>query len=146
MTRKGRRLLLIFVAMLLLAGAVALALLALRDNIVFFYTPAEVASKAHAGQHLRVGGLVQEGSLVREQNQHLKFIIADPTSPLTVIYQGALPDLFREGAGIVAEGRLLENGVFEASLILAKHDERYMPADVAAKLKEKGEWKMGTKP
>ncbi len=144
MTRKKRRLVLISSALAALALALGLVLVALRDNIVFFYGPSELAEKApHAGQRLRIGGLVREGSLVHEGGQTVRFSVTDKKQDVEVTYTGLLPDLFREGQGVVAEGTLGQDKVFHADSILAKHDERYMPRDVADALKKRGVWREG---
>ena len=120
-----------------------LVLGALRDNIVFFYTPSEISqSKLTSGQLLRLGGLVKDGSVEIEGMQSV-FIVTDGTVDITVKYDNALPSLFREGQGVVTEGQI-ENGVFIAQNVLAKHDENYMPAEVAEKLKEQGVWQDGS--
>ncbi len=140
MTRKGKRLTLIAGAMAVLGVAAGLMLFALRDNIVFFYTPSELAKKeVAAGARLRIGGLVQEGSVVKN-GQDVNFTITDKTSDLAVSYTGLLPDLFREGQGVVVDGVLQQGGAFRADSVLAKHDERYMPRDVADALKKQGVW------
>lgn len=135
-------------ALLVLGIAVALVLNALRDSIVFFSTPAMVAEKQiPAGKRFRLGGLVQPGSLQRGDHLVVSFKIADGSATLPVTYQGILPDLFREGQGVVAEGALDSAGVFKADTVLAKHDETYMPKEVADALKKQGHWKddYGTK-
>lgn len=140
MTRKGKRLSLIIGAMAVLGLAAGLMLFALRDNIVFFYTPSELAKKqVAAGARLRIGGLVKEGSVVKN-GRDVSFTITDKTSDLAVSYTGLLPDLFREGQGVVADGVLQQDGGFRADSVLAKHDERYMPRDVADALKKQGVW------
>ena len=140
MTRKGKRLTLIAGAMAILGLAAGLMLFALRDNIVFFYTPSELAKKQTAsGARLRIGGLVKEGTVVRN-GQDVNFTVTDKTSDLTVSYTGLLPDLFREGQGVVVDGVLQPDGAFRADSVLAKHDERYMPRDVADALKKQGVW------
>jgi cytochrome c-type biogenesis protein CcmE len=142
MTRKQRRLVLIGGAMAVLAVAIALVLNAMRDSIVFFSTPSEVAEKhIGVGKRFRLGGLVEPGSVVRGDNLQVSFVVGDGTATLPVKYSGALPDLFREGQGVVTEGRLDGHGVFVADTVLAKHDETYMPKDVADALKKKGHWK-----
>jgi cytochrome c-type biogenesis protein CcmE len=144
MTRKQRRLALIAAAGFALSLAVGLVLLALRDNIVFFYGPSELAQKApHPGTRLRIGGLVKQGSLLREDGERVSFVITDMKQEVAVAYIGLLPDLFREGQGVVAEGSLGKDNVFHADSVLAKHDERYMPRDVAEALKKQGVWKEG---
>jgi cytochrome c-type biogenesis protein CcmE len=144
MTRKKRRLMLISSALTVLGLALGLVLFALRDNIVFFYGPSELAQKVpKAGQRLRIGGLVKQGSLVRQGDQTVRFAVTDTMQDIEVTYRGMLPDLFREGQGVVAEGTLGADKVFHASSILAKHDERYMPRDVADALKKQGVWREG---
>jgi cytochrome c-type biogenesis protein CcmE len=142
MTRKQRRLTMIGGALAVLAIAAALVLNALRDSIVFFSTPVMVAEQhIPAGKRFRLGGLVQPGSLVRGDNLAIKFEVSDGSATLPVVFQGILPDLFREGQGVVAEGALDGAGVFKADTVLAKHDETYMPKDVADALKKQGHWK-----
>src|ERR1700744_4039022 len=148
MTRKQRRLTVIGGSFAVLALAAALVLNAMRDSIVFFSTPKMVAEKhIQPGKRFRLGGLVQPGSLVRGDNLAVTFEVADGSATLPVSYRGILPDLFREGQGIVAEGALDPSGVFKADTVLAKHDENYMPKDVADALKKQGHWKddYGTK-
>jgi cytochrome c-type biogenesis protein CcmE len=143
-TRKKRRLILIASAVAALSLAMSLVLVALRDNIVFFYDPSELAQKPpEAGQRLRIGGLVKQGSLVRESSQTVRFAVTDTKQEIEVTYSGILPDLFREGQGVVAEGALGQDKLFHADSILAKHDERYMPRDVADALKKQGVWREG---
>lgn len=142
MTRKQRRLAMIGGALAVLAIAVGLVLNALRDSIVFFSTPVMVAEKhIPAGRRFRLGGLVERGSVVHGDHLAVKFTVSDGSASLPVTYQGILPDLFREGQGIVAEGALDSSGVFKADTVLAKHDETYMPKDVADALKKQGHWK-----
>jgi cytochrome c-type biogenesis protein CcmE len=142
MTRKQRRLTIIGGALAVLALAAGLVLNALRDSIVFFSTPTMVAEKHVApGRRFRLGGLVQPGSLVRGDDLAVTFEVADGGAKLPVAYKGILPDLFREGQGVVAEGALDADGVFKADTVLAKHDETYMPKEVADALKKQGHWK-----
>jgi cytochrome c-type biogenesis protein CcmE len=142
MTRKQRRGVLIGTCLAVLGLAVGLVLFALRDSIVFFYTPSEVAEKhLETGQRFRLGGLVEDGSVKRGEGTTVSFVITDKRSTLPVTYTGVLPDLFREGQGVVAEGMLTAGGVFHADSVLAKHDENYMPPEVAKKLKEQGVWR-----
>jgi cytochrome c-type biogenesis protein CcmE len=142
MTRKQRRAVLIGTCLGVLALAVGLVLVAMRDSIVFFYTPSEVAEKhLDMGQRFRLGGLVEDGSLKRGEGTTVRFVITDKRATLPVTYTGVLPDLFREGQGVVAEGMLTTEGVFHADSVLAKHDEKYMPPEVAKKLKEQGVWR-----
>ncbi len=129
-------------ALAVLAIAAALVLNAFRDSIVFFSTPSMVAEKQiTVGQRFRLGGLVREGSLKRGDKLHVTFDVTDGNKTLAVNYQGILPDLFREGQGVVAEGALDASGRFKADTVLAKHDETYMPKVVADALKEQGHWK-----
>ena len=142
MTRKQRRLVLIGSALTVLAIAAGLVLNALRDSIVFFSTPSMAAEKKiPPGQRFRLGGLVQAGSLVRGDQLQVKFVITDGNAALPVAFTGILPDLFREGQGVISEGALDASGVFKADTVLAKHDETYMPKDVADALKKQGHWK-----
>ncbi|WP_395696583.1 cytochrome c maturation protein CcmE [Methylocella sp.] len=145
MTRKQRRLALIASGLVVVGLAVGLASFALRDNIVFFYSPSELAAKpaAAAGARLRVGGLVKQASLQREGGQTVRFVVTDMKNDVPVTYTGLLPDLFREGQGVVAEGALRPDGLFHADSVLAKHDERYMPREVADALKKQGVWQEG---
>ena len=139
MTAKSKRLFVIAAIASLLGIAAMLVLGALRDNIVFFYTPSEInQSDRQSGRQLRLGGLVKDGS-VEIDGMESVFVVTDGSANITVRYNNALPSLFREGQGVVAEGRI-ENGIFIAQNVLAKHDENYMPAEVADKLKEQGVW------
>lgn len=142
MTRKQRRLVLIGAGLGVLAIAVALMLNAFRDSIVFFSSPTDVAEKhIGPGTRIRLGGLVQTGTLVRGGDLRVHFQVTDGKTAVPVSYQGVLPDLFREGQGVVAEGTFDRAGVFDADTILAKHDETYMPKEVADALKKSGHWK-----
>src|SRR3954447_14282750 len=142
MTRRQRRLTMIGGALAVLALAAGLVLNAFRDSIVFFSTPSMAAEKhIPAGQRFRLGGLVENGSLQRGDDLAVSFTVADGSARLPVTYKGILPDLFREGQGVVAEGALDGSGVFKADTVLAKHDETYMPKDVADALKKQGHWK-----
>jgi cytochrome c-type biogenesis protein CcmE len=144
LTRRSRRLALIAVALAVVGAAAAIALYALRDNIVFFYSPSEIAEKAvEPGARLRVGGLVKAGTLVKSPGETVAFVVTDGAHDLKVAYQGLLPDLFREGQGVVAEGVLETPGELRAETILAKHDERYMPREVVDALKKQGRWQEG---
>jgi cytochrome c-type biogenesis protein CcmE len=144
MTRKQRRAVLIGTCLGVLAVAVALVLVALGDSIVFFYSPSEVVEKhLGTGQRFRLGGLVEDGSLRRGEGTAVSFVVTDNRATLPVTYIGVLPDLFREGQGVVAEGKLENDGVFHADSVLAKHDENYMPPEVAQKLKAQGLWRGG---
>jgi cytochrome c-type biogenesis protein CcmE len=142
MTRKQRRLTIIGGALGVLAIAAALVLNALRDSIVFFSTPSMVAEKhIGPGQRFRLGGMVETGSLTRGADLAVTFEVTDGGAKLPVAYKGILPDLFREGQGVVAEGSIDPAGVFKADTVLAKHDETYMPREVADALKKQGHWK-----
>ena len=142
MTRKQRRLTLLGAALGVLALAVVLVLVALKDSIVFFSSPTDVVEKQlKPGVRMRIGGLVTPGSIVRSENLNVRFDVTDGKHTLAVAYQGLLPDLFREGQGVVAEGALEPSGTFKADSVLAKHDETYMPKEVADALKKQGHWK-----
>jgi len=144
MTRKQQRTMLIIGAVAFLAVAAGLILYALRDTIVFFYTPSELAEKnVQPGTRLRLGGLVEKGSIKHGEDGVIHFVITDTARSMPVAYKGVLPDLFKEGQGVVAEGVLLPSGDFRADTVLAKHDENYMPREVADSLKKQGLWKHG---
>jgi cytochrome c-type biogenesis protein CcmE len=146
MTRKGRRLALIGGALGVAGVAVGLILFALKDSIVFFYGPTELAQKGvPVGTRLRIGGLVKPGSLERPAGGPMTFVVTDGAEGVTVSYAGQVPDLFREGQGVVAEGVLEAPQRFRADDVLAKHDETYMPREVADALKKRGVWKEGEK-
>ena len=141
MTRKQRRLTLIGVAGCVLAVALGLVLYAMNDTIVFFNSPADIQAKSvQPGTRIRLGGLVKEGTVQRGGDQQITFEVMDAQASIRVNYKGLLPDLFREGQGIVAEGALDIAGVFKADTVLAKHDENYMPREVADTLKKQGHW------
>ncbi len=142
-SRKARRrLMVVAVAAPVLALAVGLSLYAMRDYIAFFYTPSQAQEAAlPAGRNIQLGGLVQKGTVVKYPDGRVDFVIADLKAVSKVSYQGDLPDLFREGQGIVAQGSFDEAGVFHARQVLAKHDENYMPKEVVNALKEQGEWR-----
>jgi cytochrome c-type biogenesis protein CcmE len=142
-TRKQRRLYFVLLGMLAIGGATALVLTALGDTMVYFYTPSEMTGKQIGPERrVRIGGLVEKGSVAKEQ-ETTTFTITDLTATVKVTYTGVLPDLFREGQGVVAEGRIGRDGVFHASEVLAKHDEKYMPKEVADQLKKSGRWQEG---
>lgn len=142
LNRRRRRGFLIVGALIVLAVAVGLVLMALRDSIVFFHTPSDITAKSiPVGQRIRLGGLVAVGSVKRGAGTDVEFAVTDTIEQVTVRYRGVLPDLFREGQGVVTEGKLEEGRVFRADTVLAKHDETYMPPEVAKALKEKGVWK-----
>lgn len=142
MTRKQRRLVLIGTALAVLGVAVALVLSALKESIVFFNSPSDIAEKHVApGTRIRLGGMVKDGSVQRTDPLSVRFDVTDGKDTIAVNYHGALPDLFREGQGVIAEGTLDRAGTFVADTVLAKHDERYMPKEVADSLKKQGLWK-----
>ena len=144
MTRKQRRLTLIGLAGLVLGTATGLILYALSDRIVFFNSPSDVvARELPPGSRIRLGGLVETGSVVRGSDGMVGFAVTDGSISIKVSYQGILPDLFREGQGVVTEGVLGGDGALSADAVLAKHDERYMPAEVVEALKAQGVWQEG---
>jgi len=144
MTRKQRRLILVAASLGVLAVAAALILGALRDSIVFFNSPTDLAEKhIMPGTRMRIGGLVKPGSIERGDNLQVRFAVTDGKADVTVQYRGIVPDLFREGQGVVAEGKLEAGGAFVADTVLAKHDERYMPREVVDALKKSGLWQEG---
>jgi cytochrome c-type biogenesis protein CcmE len=125
-----------------LAVAIELILNALSDSIVFFNSPSDVIGRhIKPGPRIRLGGLVKERSIVRDSNLSVRFEVTDGKRQIPVVYRGVLPDLFREGQGAVVEGALDSDGVFKADTILAKHDEAYMPKEVADALKKSGHWR-----
>ncbi|MFE1600059.1 cytochrome c maturation protein CcmE [Methylobacterium sp. ID0610] len=147
MTRKQRRLVLIGVCGAVLAVALGLVLWAMRGTIVFFRSPSEIArgEAVAPGVRFRLGGLVLDGSVKRGPDGLVTFTVTDTGATVPVRYQGLLPDLFREGQGVVAEGALEPGGVFRADTVLAKHDETYMPREVADALKKQGRWQEGAR-
>ena len=140
---KARRRLWIVAAVApVLALAIGLSLYAMRDSVTFFFSPSEVTTeKAPAGRVIRLGGLVEAGSVRRAGDGEVAFVVTDNVATTRVVYRGDLPDLFREGQGIVAQGAFLPDRSFRATQVLAKHDETYMPREVADRLKAKGEWR-----
>ncbi len=143
MKRKHQRLLLVLASLGLVGAGAALVLTAVEDSLVFFYTPADLVEREIAGGQLfRLGGLVEAGS-VRQSGSTTTFRVTDLTRTVPVSFTGVLPDLFREGQGVVAEGSLQPDGTFMASQVLAKHDETYMPKEVADALKKSGRWQDG---
>ncbi len=142
MKRKRRRLYTVLIGMATLGVAAALVLTALRDEVVFFYSPTELAERPPpADMRLRIGGLVEEDSVRRaDDGLTTNFRVTDLTTTVPVSFTGVLPDLFREGQGVVVEGSLAAGGLFVASGVLAKHDETYMPPEVAEALKKSGQW------
>ena len=144
MTRKQRRLTLIGTAGLVLAVAAGLVLYAVSDRIVFFNSPSDVVARHIApGSRIRLGGLVVEGSVVHEADGNVRFTVTDRHATVAVAYRGILPDLFREGQGVVTEGVIAADGSLAADTVLAKHDERYMPREVVDALKAQGRWQEG---
>ncbi len=141
MRRRDQRLMMIGVAGAVLVLAATLTFAGLRDSVVYFVAPSDLAEKAEAGQRVRLGGLVVEGTLRRDADGATRFAVTDGAVQVEVRYAGLLPDLFREGQGVVAEGSWTPGAAFEAERVLAKHDETYMPREVAEALKESGDWK-----
>src|SRR5580692_1505204 len=142
-SRKARRrLVAVAIAAPILAASAALALYALGDSVSFFYSPSQArAAQVPAGRTIELGGLVMSGSLRKTADGGIAFNVTDLKGQDPVVYRGEVPDLFREGQGVVAKGAFRANGVFEASEILAKHDERYMPRELVKALKDSGEWR-----
>ena len=141
MTRKRRRLTFVLTGLILLSAAAALVLVAIRDTVVFFFSPTELQTQPIASdQHIRIGGLIEEGSLSRSADGRAQFRVTDLKTTIPVVFTGLLPDLIREGQGVVAGGRFVDD-IFRADEVLAKHDETYMPKEVAAALKASGKWK-----
>jgi cytochrome c-type biogenesis protein CcmE len=137
---KYKRLVFVSLGLSILAIAALLVLNALEDSVVFFHSPTEVAEKrVSTDRRLRIGGLVEDGSVQRGAGSEVRFRVTDLANTVAVSYSGILPDLFREGQGIVVEGRI-SNGVLVADQVLAKHDEKYMPPEVAEALKRSGQW------
>ncbi len=146
MRRRDQRLIMIGAAGAVLVLAMTLTFAGLRDAAVFFLSPSELAEKAEPGRRVRLGGLVVEGTLRRDADGAARFAVTDGATQIEVRYDGLLPDLFREGQGVVAEGSWRPGEAFEAERVLAKHDENYMPREVAEALKERGEWKGASPP
>ena len=138
MKPRHKKLLIIFGGLTVLGIATGLILNALRGNLAFFFTPTQVAAKeAPLGRSFRIGGLVEKGSLVREKDGlTVRFIVTDTVTAVPVVYFGILPDLFKEGKGVVAEGKIELSGIFRAKQVLAKHDENYMPPEAARALEQ----------
>lgn len=146
LTRKTRRMYFIGLGLLGLFGGAALMLTAFQDNLVFFRSPSEIAAnRPPPTQRLRIGGLVEVGSIAKA-GENVTFTVTDNEHILKVSYKGILPDLFKEGQGVVAEGTMGADGVFAAREVLAKHDENYMPREVADALKKSGHWQEGGAP
>jgi cytochrome c-type biogenesis protein CcmE len=145
MTRKQRRLILIGGSGAVLVVAVGLVLNAMSGSIVFFHSPTEVIQDHLAtGTRIRIGGIVKDGSVKRGDNLNINFEVTDGKNEVPVHFQGLVPDLFREGQGVVAEGKMEANGMLDADTVLAKHDERYMPKEVVEALKKSGRWQEGS--
>jgi cytochrome c-type biogenesis protein CcmE len=140
MKSRHKRFALIGFGLVAIGIAAALVLNAFRSNLVFFYTPTQVANhEAPTGTSFRIGGLVEQGSLKRAENSlDAHFFVTDTAKHMEVVYSGILPDLFKEGKGVVAQGKLGEDGIFRADTVLAKHDENYMPPEAAEALKQAG--------
>lgn len=143
MTRKQKRFAIIGVGMSFIAAAALLVLFALSNEITYFFSPSDIAElDEKPSSRIRLGGLVESGSLLKREGTEIIFVVTDNAKGVTVSYEGILPDLFREGQGVIAEGKFKPTGgVFVADTILAKHDETYMPKEVADSLKERGMWK-----
>ena len=141
MRHRNRRLATIAVAGAVLAGAIALAMFAMKDALIYFYSPTEIAEEGvEIGERIRVGGLVVAGSIDTGDGDLVSFSVTDNANDVLIQYEGILPDLFREGQGVVVEGAFLTPTVFTAETVLAKHDETYMPPEVAEALQESGVW------
>ena len=139
--RRQGRLTTIALAAIALSAALGLTLFALQDQVVFFKSPADIAAAPPAvGERIRIGGLVKEGSLVRE-GREASFLVTDTEADVAVVHTGILPDLFREGQGVVIDGAMERSGTFRADTVLAKHDENYVPAEVAEALEKQGVWR-----
>lgn len=143
MRRRDQRMIVVGVAGVLLALAAWLTVAGLSSSVVYFYAPSELAERAQAGRTVRLGGLVVEGSVQNDADGAVRFTITDGAGQTEVRYAGVLPDLFREGQGVVTEGVYQPGQIFQATQVLAKHDETYMPREVAEALKQRGEWKGG---
>ncbi|MDE2133593.1 MAG: cytochrome c maturation protein CcmE [Alphaproteobacteria bacterium] len=142
--RKRRRLAFVTAILLGGAGAAALVVAALKDNVLYFYSPSDVYAKhVAAGVAFRIGGLVEKHSVHKGRGTEIRFAVTDGQKDVPVDFKGVLPALFREGQGVVAAGRLNSSGLFEADQVLAKHDEKYMPPEVVDALKRSGHWKGG---
>jgi cytochrome c-type biogenesis protein CcmE len=142
--RKRQRLALVLLVLVLVGGATGLVLAALQDKVAFFVSPSDVAAQGlDPGKRFRLGGLVVDGSVRREGDGVVRFRVSDGAEEIEVVYRGILPDLFRDGQGVVAQGTLRADGAFEAAEVLAKHDENYMPREVADALKRSGHWQEG---
>lgn len=140
MKPKSQRLMLVILGVASLTASVLFALSSLQENIVFFLSPSEIAQKHPGNARIRIGGLVKEGSIAHGEGDELRFTVTDRVQEIAVVFHGVAPSLFREGQGVVAEG-VLANQTFQATRILAKHDETYMPPEVVKALKASGQWK-----
>ncbi len=139
MTRKQKRTSMILAALAALGIAAFVMFRVLGDTMVFFYTPSEIAEKTlKPGQRIRLGGMVEKGTWNKGDGIHQDFVLTDTIKTTKVVYNGAVPDLFREGQGAVAEGTMQPDGIFIADSVLAKHDEKYMPKELTSSLKAKG--------
>ena len=145
MTRKRRRMIIVLTGLAMMSLATLLVLMAFQDNLVYFYGPTDLAAKnVPIGRRVRLGGLVEAGSVAHEADGHtIDFRVTDGKSAIPVTYGGIVPDLFREGQGVVVEGALQNNGILSADSVLAKHDEKYMPPEVVDALKKSGHWQEG---
>ena len=141
MRRRDQRLIVIVLAGAMLAVAAVLVFIGLSSSVAYFVAPSELAEKAQPGARLRLGGLVAEGSVAPQADGSIRFTVTDGVGEVDVIYAGVLPDLFKEGQGVVAEGQWAPGEPFRADRLLAKHDETYMPREVTEALKQRGEWK-----
>lgn len=146
MRRRDQRLIVIILAGAMLAVAAVLVFIGLSSSVAYFVAPSELAEKAQPGARLRLGGLVAEGSVAHQPDGSIRFTVTDGAGDVDVIYSGVLPDLFKEGQGVVAEGQWAPGEPFRADRLLAKHDETYMPREVTEALKQRGEWKGDSEP
>lgn len=148
MKARHKRIALVIAGLVVLAVAATLILKSFRSNLVFFFTPTQVVNgEAPKEGNFRIGGLVENGSLVRmPDGTHIKFRVTDTAKTMDVVYSGILPDLFKEGKGVVAQGKLGQDGIFQADQVLAKHDENYMPPEAAAALAKAKQANVGAKP
>lgn len=142
MKRRHKTLIWIAMGAVILGGGTVLGAVAMRKTVSFFYTPQDVIATApQLNRNVRLGGLVKTGSVVKGDDGSIKFVVTDGIGDIDVAYKGIVPDLFREGQGVIAEGKFKDNKNFKADRILAKHDENYVPKEVADKLKKSGEWR-----
>ena len=142
--KRRRRILILLLGVVAFSISLSLVLIATRDSLIYFYSPTEILEKNNIENRLiRIGGLVKEGSMKKQENMFISFLVEDGSNEIMVKYQGILPDLFREGQGVICEGIISRNNIFLADKILAKHDENYMPPEVVEALKDSGKWKEG---